>query len=160
VTAAVLALGLAWDAPAPGFTWKRNLSEPLIHARDGKMVFEQVGLCVYQPPGDATDPQRSFHLKIYAEAPDDSFISPDNFVAVTVGLTTRVVLALAQRVPDVSPLQAFHALRCKAVSDPPAEVEHELRYVFKHEGIEVRRINRLTGERTLEVIAWNDLYPD
>lgn len=152
---------LAVIAPgARALTWQRDLSQPLVEAEDGKMVLDQVSLCRYQPPGVEPSERRYFHLRVHSEAPDGSFISPDNFVAVTVSLTTRIILGLAERVPDVSPLQAFRALRCKGVSSPLGEIEHELRYEMKKEGIEVKRTNRLTGERTREVLAWSDLYPE
>ncbi|MGH0036960.1 MAG: hypothetical protein ACQGVK_18185 [Myxococcota bacterium] len=146
--------------PAAALTWQRDLSKPLLEVSDGKMVMDQVSLCRYQSPGSGTAERRYFHLRVHSEAPDGAFISPDNFVAVTVGLTTRVILALAERVPDVSPLQAFRALRCKGVSSPLGEVEHELRFEMKSEGIDVKRTNRLTGERIREVMKWSDLYPE
>jgi hypothetical protein len=163
VAGLVAAIGLLLSGPtgeAQALTWQRNLGQPLVEAVDGKMVIDQVSLCRFQKPGAEPSERRYFHLRVYSEAPDGAFISPDNFVAVTVSLTTRIVLGLAERVPDVSPLQAFRALRCKGVSSPLGEIEHELRYEMKPEGIEVKRTNRLTGERIREVMKWSDLYPE
>ena len=63
--------------------YQKELLEEIVKIKDGKMVITEFGLLSV-----LSLPDEKIQLKLYSEAPSDSVISQDNFVAATTMLQT------------------------------------------------------------------------
>lgn len=153
----VLAL-LALLIAAPGLDaqdWREQLARDAVAIKDGKMVYEEVGLIKIKVAG--YEPAQ-FQVKVRSEAPASGVISRDNFVSLTAqSFLTFFLVAFADayEVPASAFLEGFDYKELAAAIGTP---DLEMNIVMTGEGIQFEFVNTATGERSRHTETWAQVF--
>ena len=134
--------------------WREQLLEDLVTVRDGKMIIEsysidRIALPQYQPV--------EFQVKHYSEAPAESVISRDNFVALSVVLAVTVLqqgLAEAYNVPAGEFLAAYNS---RDLEEPIGRPDIEINIYMTAEGFQLEFIDTSTGQTSRVTQTWSEV---
>jgi hypothetical protein len=125
--------------------WKKELAAPLVTISKGKMVFEELQLCS-APAGTGAEAS-SFQVKTRSEAPNNKFISRDNFVAITAAISMSIV-------------EQFGELECKDLETPIGTADHEITILMAEGGMQVEVTNTGTGQKNRNTVRWEDMFAE
>ncbi len=106
------------------------------------MVYEEFELCTI-PPAEQDQDEYTMQIKTHSEAPAASFISRDNFVAVTVA----TAMALAQGAAD-----------CKTLDAPIGNPDFEISIFMTSAGMQLEVNDTTTGQKDRSTILWQDWF--
>ena len=133
--------------------WQKELAQDLVFVKDGKMAFDEVGICKmgfegYEPA--------SVQVKVHSEAPDSAGISRDNFVAYSSTLSWMILttaFAEAYQIPASTFLQGFEFEELETLIGKP---DLELNFYMTNQGTQIEVINTATGDVNRITQLWKD----
>ena len=142
-------------APVTGQDWRPQLKADVVVIRDGKMLYDQVGLYRIKVPGYAP---AQVQVKVHSEAAQGGSVSRDNFVSLTTlmfSMTFIAALSESYKVPASQFLQGLDYSQLKSVIGTP---DLELNLVMTDEGMQLEVVNAPPGQRTRQTMTWEQVF--
>jgi hypothetical protein len=142
-------------APVTGQDWRPQLRADAVVIRDGKMLYDQVGLYRIKVPGYAP---AQVQVKVHSEAAQGGSVSRDNFVSLTTlmfSMTFIAALSESYKVPASQFLQGLDYSQLKSVIGTP---DLELNLVMTDEGMQLEVVNAPPGQRTRQTMTWEQVF--
>ena len=134
-----------------------KLLEDIVKIKDGKMVITEFGLLSVP-----SLPDEKIQLKIYSEAPSDSVISRDNFVATTTRLLTiffwQIATEITQeygsksRMDDSELPSDFEKL-----DEPIGKVDLEINIYMNKGGLQIEFVDTKKNKTDRSAMTWKEL---
>lgn len=123
--------------------WKELLKKDAVKLKAGKMQYEQYEVCnITSKKGEKLG---SFQVKTLSEAPDNDFISRDNFLI----FTTMISSSLNEIKSDCQDVE-------RAIGNPDIVLSIHM----TPEGIQSEFINTKTGEKSRDTNTWKALFAE
>ena len=142
------------QANAGDADWKKKLLEDAVALEGEKMVILEYGLLSFP-----TVPDEKTQMKFYSEAPADSVISRDNFVAITTTIQTLFFaqLAIGQgtasegRAESIGDLFDFQEL-----DEPIGKADMEFNVYMNKGGLQIEVSDTRTGQTSRSTLTWKE----
>lgn len=133
--------------------WRNKLSKDLVEYKDGKMVWEEYGICKLEMEG--YEPI-SLQVQLHSEAPEGGIISRDNFIEITSSLFTMSLISFLGG--DV-PLSTFFAgFDYKELASIIGTADLKFNLYMTDEGIQIEVIDTTVDETNRMVQTWAEVY--
>ncbi|MDP2325590.1 MAG: hypothetical protein Q8N51_16395 [Gammaproteobacteria bacterium] len=126
--------------------WKKELAGPLVTISGGKMIFQEFELCTVTPTAPGSEPL-TVQVKTRSEAPAGTFISRDNFIALTAMVSVLQTAALGDD-------------NCKTLSAPIGDPDLTIDIHMTKEGFQVASEYVRTGQKNSVTTRWQNLFAE
>ena len=142
------------QANAADGDWKKKLLEEAVAIEGEKMVTLEYGLLAFPAVPDATT-----QLKFYSEAPADSVISRDNFVAITTMIQTLFFAELAIGLgiaPEGGAESIGDLFDFQELDEPIGKADMEFNVYMNKGGLQIEVSDTRTGQTSRSTFTWRE----
>ncbi len=142
-------------APVSGQDWRAQLKGDGVVIRDGKMLYDEVGLYRIKVPGYAP---AQVQVNVHSEAAQGGSVSRDNFVSLTAFMFSMTFLAALSESYKVPASQFLHGLGYSRLKSAIGTPDLELNLVMTDEGMQLEVVNAPPGQRTRQTMTWEQVF--
>ena len=150
-----LTLLLIVPAVALAQDWREELGSDMVTISDGKMVYQEFGLVKITFPGYETN---QFQVKLYSEAPHESVMTRDKFVALTSSYFTILLLESIAQAYQVTAAEFLEAFDYTELDNPIGTPDLEMNLFMTDEGMQFEIVNTQSGERVRHTMTWEEVF--
>jgi hypothetical protein len=135
--------------------WRAQLKADGVIIRNGKMLYDEVGLYKIKVTGYDT---AQVQVSVHSEAPQGGLVSRDNFVSLTTLMFTMTFVAALSESYKVSASEFMQGLDYIQLKKAIGTPDLELNLVMTNEGMQFEVVNTSSGQKTRQTQTWNQVF--